>query len=68
MGHSASKPFLIIAVQIPIQLNFVDFDFWTKRIKLEPVKNEVSVLSVRTESDTQSPSQHTRERGGGREV
>lgn len=47
MGHSANKPFLIMAGHVPIQLNFVDFDFRTRRIKLELVKNEVYVLSIK---------------------
>lgn len=47
MGHSTNKPFLIMVAQIPIQLKFIDFDFWTKRIKLELVKNEVYVLSIK---------------------
>lgn len=47
MGHSAKKPFLIMVGQVPIQLNFVDFDFQTRRIKLELVKNEVYVLSIK---------------------
>lgn len=34
------KPsFILIVAQIPIHLNFIDFDFWTQSIKLEIVKN-----------------------------
>lgn len=54
-----------MADQISIQLNFVDFDFWTKRIKLELVKNEAYELSIKKQLDTQSSSRHTREWGGG---
>lgn len=50
-----------MAGQISVQLNFVDFDFWTKRIRLELVKNEAYELSIKKQLDTQSPSQHTRE-------
>lgn len=35
-----------MAAQIPIQLHFIDFDFRTKRIKPELVKNEECELSI----------------------
>lgn len=48
MRHIANKRYLIIAAQIPIQLNFIDFAFWTtKRIKPKLVKNEEYMLSIK---------------------